>query len=77
MNTPQTHPREYRKFFNQLRLEDYLKLEVVAFQRGITPYSLSSLVLEAWLNGDLLPKEPERPGLLTPPTFELAELGKH
>ena len=49
--------KKYRKFWNHLTIEDYLRLELVAHQKGLTPYQVSSQVVSAWLHGELVPRK--------------------
>lgn len=48
--------KKYRKFWNHLLIEDYLKLELIAHKKGVTPYQVSSAVLTEWLHGGLVRK---------------------
>ena len=51
----------YRKYLNQLQIGDYLRLELAAHQRGMTPYQLSSSIVECWLRGQVYPMESPAP----------------
>lgn len=53
-----TNGLRYRKYLNQLLIDEYLVLELEANRRGTTPYQLSSEVVSAWLRGASLPPKP-------------------
>lgn len=48
-----------RKFHGELSPAQYLQLEQDAFQRGVSPYKLTSQVIALYLSGRLVPVSSE------------------
>jgi len=51
IENPKSRPRLYK---TQLPPELYMKLELEALKRGITPFKLTEAIVSAWISGFLI-----------------------
>jgi len=77
IENPKSRPRQYK---TQLPPDLYMKLELEALKRGITPFKLTEALVTAWISGFLIslpptqaPKAPLSPsssvaGSINPPS---------